>query len=53
MPAIPTPLVPPWISSVSPFSSRASQIRLFQAVKNTSGSEAASMKFSPRGIGMH
>jgi len=50
---MPTPLVPPWTSSVSPSARRPSQIMLFHAVKKASGNEAASTKPRPLGIGMH
>ena len=51
--AMPTPLVPPCTSRVSPWSRRPSQTMLFQAVKNASGKAAASTKSKPVGIGMH
>ena len=47
------PLVPPCTSKLSPSVSRPSHMMLFQAVKKTSGSEAASMKVNPFGIATH
>ena len=51
--AMPTPLVPPCTSRVSPWARRPSQIMLFQTVKNASGKAAASTKPTPFGTGMH
>ena len=45
----PMPLVPPWISTVSPRRSRPRSTRLFQTVKNVSGRLAASITVKPRG----
>ena len=52
MPAVPTPLAPAWMSTVSPASSRPSVNRVSLAVKKTSGTAAAFTKSQPSGMGM-
>ncbi len=49
--AVPMPLVPPWINTVSPGFSRAPSIRLVQTVKCTSGNAAALRSETPLGTG--
>ena len=53
MAVVPIPLVPPWISRVSPGCSRALSKTLLQTVKKVSGSAAACCRFSPPGMGRH
>ena len=49
----PMPLVPPWISRVSPGCSRTRSNTLLHTVKKVSGSEAASTSLRPLGTGRH
>ena len=53
MAVVPMPLVPPWMSTVSPAFRPPRSNRLVQTVKNVSGIAAASTMESPSGTGKH
>jgi hypothetical protein len=53
MAVTPMPLVPPWISSVSPACRRPRSNTLLQTVKKVSGRLAASTSLRPWGTGRH
>ena len=51
MAVVPIPLVPPWMSTLSPSVSLPRSKRLVQTVKNVSGIAAASRGLNPWGSG--
>ncbi len=53
MAVVPMPLVPPWISTLSPALQRPRSNRLVHTVKNVSGMAAASTMLIPLGTGRH